>query len=414
MGSLGDFKDYLVGRRDVLRRAEKRLCTIQEKYEEFYAEVTRIREAEYQQLRDHIVADRDAVPKELNRQLDEARRRAERALADKLKELEKKRDGLLSLAEKKRQNSLAGEQNLHRKNVRLDGEEEALKARNEKLLAAITSFNQRIREMGRGLGFFWNLFAMHSLRSERLRLETEQQDVAARIDELRRRWTEIDAEQANNEATLQAAWLELRDQTAVLETKLEHLRTTRERIIERTAIEEVLFARQPKLDPPKPRDPRCPRCNRPNPASSHFCQICAQRLKPDEPGMEGSLLEIAELNRHHQNFAEGMKACQEIIGLVRGLESGLGNFMKSVEDMLNTERVYPVGTLSIDVPKASIAYGESFEKLAEGSDPKRSLHPKDFAAHIHKRVADVYTEAKIKVFFETMGEELSRQADSQW
>jgi hypothetical protein len=43
-----------------------------------------------------------------------------------------------------------------------------------------------------------------------------------------------------------------------------------------------------------------------------------------------------------------------------------------------------------------------------------SLHPKVFAEHVHELVGKVFTEEYIKVYFETMGEELSRQAAAQW
>ncbi len=57
---------------------------------------------------------------------------------------------------------------------------------------------------------------------------------------------------------------------------------------------------------------------------------------------------------------EGMQACQKIIGLVRGLKTGLGNFRKSVVDMISTEKRDPVGTLSISVPKSSVEYGKAY------------------------------------------------------
>ena len=68
----------------------------------------------------------------------------------------------------------------------LDREEEELKARNEKLLAQIAEFNRRIKELGKGFGFFSSLFKMRKLQKERKILDQEQADIAARIDNLRK------------------------------------------------------------------------------------------------------------------------------------------------------------------------------------------------------------------------------------
>jgi hypothetical protein len=184
--------------------------------------------------------------------------------------------------------------------------------------------------------------------------------------------------------------------------------------VQRTAIEKVLFHRMPDLPAPAPGDPPCPRCKQPNPSAHHFCHICAQRLTDDRPDFEGSIREIAEINLHHRRFSEGMQACQEIIGLVRGLISGVDAFCESVEDMIASEKKYPLPKLQIEVPARSVSYGGNFDKLAEASGEDHSLHPKVFAGQIQALIAEVYTEKNIKDYFETMGAELSRQADKQW
>jgi hypothetical protein len=152
----------------------------------------------------------------------------------------------------------------------------------------------------------------------------------------------------------------------------------------------------------------------PNPQGNHFCHICAQRLTEDRPDFEGSIQEIAEVNLHHGRFADGMKACQEIIGLIRGLRSGLEAFKESVVDMRSSESQHNLSPLSIDVPPKSVEYGKNFDALKQSMGQDLSLHPKAMAAHVEHLVTKVFTEDKIKDYFETMGEELSRQAERQW
>lgn len=414
MGTLKDFDSYLKERIGTVKKVEGRLCKLQEKYETFFAEVSKVRENELQQLKAHILEDRGKLPDAFNTALDRSQMEVEREFDAELKRLSDDRAALLKKAEQARQSSIKGEQAARKKNVDLDRNEEELKARNESLLTEITRFNEEIRGLGRGFGFFANLFKMRELTSRRQELDTEQADVSARIEALRVRWTEEAKDHTAKEGELRQQWVDLETEVGALQTKLDYLKEARPRIILRSTMERVLF--DLSKDPPDATegDPPCPRCKTPNPAGGHFCLICAQRLSEDRPDFEGSIHEIAELNLHHQRFSEGMQACQEIIGLVRGLKSGLVAFKESVADMRSSESTHNLARLQLDVPQSSVAYGQHFDALKEAVDRDLSLHPKVMARHVERLVAEVFTEEKIKDFFETMGQELSRQAEAQW
>lgn len=47
-------------------------------------------------------------------------------------------------------------------------------------------------------------------------------------------------------------------------------------------------------------------------------------------------------------------------------------------------------------------------------DRDLGLHPREFAATVQAAVGSTLTEESIRQYFETMGEELSRQAEAQW
>ncbi len=415
MGTLKDFKKYLDGRHAALAQVEEKLCALQEKYETFFAEINQVREKELAQLTEHILADRSQLDDATNKALDQAMAAEEAAFDQKLAALAAERDEYTGQAELLRLKSVEHEAKVRAANQELDHEEEALKVRNAKLLADIVRFNKRIREMGRGFGFIRNLFRMRKLQAERRKLDSVQADVAARIEGLRNTWARTDAEFAEQEKARKAAWLEATTQAAAVQTKIDYLNTARLRIVQRGAFEKVLFASQPDLPAPAEGDPACERCGQPNPPEAHFCHICAKRLVDDKPDLAGSLKEIAEVNLHHARFADGMQACQEIIGLVRGLKSGMEAFTESVVDMRRSESKHNLKTLKLDVPVASVQYGEVFEKLGETVGKQgMSTHPKVFAKHVKAYVDGVFTEEKIKTFFETMGDELSRQADAQW
>lgn len=414
MGSLKEFKKFLDGRGEVLERAEATLCAMQEKYESFYTEVSSVREAELAQLREHIMTSRASLPPDFTKRLDHARTEAEQDYDRKLAELKKSRDGLLERAEETRLSSIREEEVGRKKNVNLDQQEEALKAEVAKILPQIEEYNRRIREMGTGFGFFRNLFAMRALEKERAVLDEQQVSLSARIDALRKAWETQEKKHADKEAELRERWVGLKSEADAIETKIEHVMSMRSRMVERTMLERALYPYRPQLSPSGPDDRPCPRCGQPNPPTHHFCRLCARRLQADRPDFEGSLYEIAELNLHHEIFSEGMKACQELIGLVRGLKSGLENFTKSVEEMIATEGRYPLPKLQIDVPQWSVEYGRKFDRLVELSAPGGVFHPKELATRIEEATRTLYTEPQIKQFFETMGEELTRQAEAQW
>jgi DNA repair exonuclease SbcCD ATPase subunit len=373
-----------------------------------------VRESELQQLTAHILEDRAGLPDAFNTALDRSQMEVEREFDAELKRLTEERASLLKKAEQARQASIKGEQAARKKNVGLDQKEEELKARNEALLAEIARFNEEIRGLGRGFGFFANLFKMRELSRRRRTLDQEQADAAARIEGIRWRWAEAAKEHTARENELRQQWVDLETEVGALQTKLDYLKEARPRVILRSTVERVLFDLSKEPPGAKEGDPPCPRCKTPNPAEGHFCRICAQRLTEDRPDFEGSIQEIAELNLHHRRFSEGMQACQQIIGLVRGLKSGLAAFKESVVDMLSSQREHKLAVLQLEVPQSSVTYGQHLDALKEAVDRDLSLHPKVMARHVEQLVAEVFTEEQIKAFFETMGEELSRQADLQW
>jgi DNA repair exonuclease SbcCD ATPase subunit len=414
MGTLRDFESYLEGRGGVLERVEATLAALQAKYETFFAEVTRVREGELAQLRDALRAG-TPVPPQVRGALDRALADEARAFDGKLRELEEAKRKLDARAQALQAESREGEAAIRKANVTLDREEEELKARSARLIREIETFNTRIRELGRGFGFLSNVFRMRSVQAERRRIEREQSDLTARIESLRLRWSEREKDFGEAEKKRKAEWVGVGTDASALGAKIEHLRASRERVLERSALEQTLFTLTPARPAPGASDPACPRCGQSNSPTSHFCRICAQRLVADRPDLEGSLAEIAEVNDHHRRFAEGVRACQEIIGLVRGLRSGVRAFTKSVSDMISSQRQHSLAELAIDVPKASAAYGQSFDTLlAKIEATSASLHPQEFAKEVQGLISDTYTEARIKAFFETMGQELTRQAKRQW
>ncbi|MBN1609779.1 MAG: hypothetical protein JW940_24315 [Polyangiaceae bacterium] len=412
MGNLAGFAAYVDDRKRVVAQVEKRLLDLQKKYESFFQEVSAVRRSELAQLSAHFAERRGRLPDGLDTSLDAAKAEAGAHWARTLAAHEAEHARYAAEAEAARSAALAIEQEAHQENVDLDAEEEELKARSERVCADIQSFTARIREASRGLGFIFRLPELRSLQAERQRLEREQLDLAARIEALRARWEERAPQHRERAAEQEAQWVALTAKAQREQTQIEYLLEAADQLVAQTALERVLFERVPEGPAEGAPNSNCPRCGVLNTAR-FFCAICAARLSTDRPDLEGSLLEVAELNQHFERFSEGMRACQELIGLVRGIRSGLQSFARSVQSMVATQERYPVRALRIDVPPAVVEQGRQFDALlAAVSDPQQ-LHPAAFAAMVGRASAAFGQEA-LKHYFETMGHELSVQAKAQW
>ncbi len=414
MGGLSGFLQYLDDRRQVLERIEARLCALQSTYENHYAEISAVRDSEMEQLLEHAVGDPERLPNGFARRLEAAREQVEQEFRERLAALVRERDRLAAEAESCRRRSSEAERVVRATNVDLDREEEELKERNQRLLAAVDRYNAQIRGLGRGFGFFANFFRMRALARQRRELEEEQADVTARIDALRRRWQHADHSFAEEEVRRQEEWMQLESRRAALAAQIEALEAARASVIGRSAVDRALADQFSEPVEPGADDPPCPRCARQNPANAFFCHACAWRLQPDRMDVTGSLVEVAEINWHWRRFGDGMRAGQELIGLVRGISSGVEAFTESVRDVAESERQYPLPKLEIDVPEASVRFGRCFDEMADAVDRDLGLHPRELAATVQAAVGSTLTEESIRQYFETMGEELSRQAEAQW
>jgi len=413
VGRLKDLERYLDERRLMVTDVESRLCALQSKYESFFAEVARARETELEQLIGHATGDQAALPEWFTAELLAEQAAAETELDARVASLVAQRTELEEKAEELRRASAEAEAGMRRRNLALDRQEEALKARSAELLQRVDDYNRRIRDLGSGFGFFAHLFQMRRLQRERQALDREQVDVAAQVEALRGQWVRVSTEHAEAERESSRRWTEHATEAAAVAAKLEALEATRGRILTRSAVERVLDRRRTRFEATADGTP-CPRCGMPNPSRAHFCHICAQRLTADRPDLAGSLEEVAELNHHFRRFSDGMRACQEIIGLVRGIGSGIEALGESVDDMLASEKKYPLPKLQIEVPTQARSWGENLERFRDVVARDLSLHPQDFAASVGEVTAGAFTADAIQGYFEAIGEEMSRQAGVQW
>lgn len=414
MGNLISFKKYLSDRWNLLDNIESRLLTVQENYESHLAEVRRAREAEMDELLEIVLRDRSLLPEEFNRSLDEAAVEVAAAFEEKIAGMDAEKLSELGKAEELRQQAMEADRALRAKNLKLDASEEKLKTRSTELLGKIQAFNAQISELGHGFGFFSNLFKMRKIADRRELLITENSEVSARIELMRKKWQEAGQEYAQELKDLQQGWKIAEEHATAVAARLEGLKNRRSRILARSTLEKVLRERKMDFPAEDTGSVICPRCGTGNAQSFHFCWACAERLQANAPGFEASLEEMTELDHHFRRFSKGVHACRGIIALVRGLKSGVDALKKSVSEMLDSESKFSLGTLVIDVPETSVEFGENFDRLGEMVEDNPGKHPLVFSDRIETMTRDRLAQEAVEQFFETMGEELSRQAKAQW
>ncbi len=414
MADLADLTTYLTDRIRVLSECEQRLESLQQKFETFNTEIQGAREHELDQLVELTTYNPGALPKDYRSSIATAQPVVEQDFDDRIVALDGRRRELVEAAEELRQDSARDQTLLRSKNLSLDEEEEQLKQRSTALVRETSEYNKRIAALGRSFGFFSNFFSMRRLAAEKQTLEDEKKDVLARIEHLRHAWREADHEHAESEKERRQSWLRYETDAAAIAAKIEALQAQSGRIITRSTVEKALTANQFKPPEGGAADPPCLRCGMPNPPGNHFCHICARRIGEDREDLEGSLREFAELDHHAQRFSDGMKACQGLIGLVRGMKSGLEGLKDSVEEMHASQRKHKLKKLELEVPQWSRDFGARFDDLFNLAHKEMRLHPLDLARRIGEQTDIVFTEVNITAYFELIGETMSHAADTQW
>jgi len=414
MGRLEDVYEFLDTRLGVIISCEDQLKSLQEKFESFFAEVSRAREHELDQLVAETLHRREELPQWYLDALNEAAPEVEKEITEKRRKLVGRRNYRRKKAAKLREESIEAEAGYARQSREHNTMEEHMVERITDLENRIGDLEKEIRTLSKGLGFFTNIARGRQLDRKRRELDAERRKLASQLEKLRGNWRDHLIELKQQDETRRRYWITAENEAAALSAQIEALDLERPRILARTVVEKLVGQRHADLVRPAPTDPPCRRCGMPNSPENSFCYICALRLKEDRPDFEGSLAEIAELNRHHERFAEGIKAGQEILGLVGGIRSGHEALLKSVHEMIRARDDHDLGNLELDVPEDSRRYGEIFDELAEILHRDQRLHPLHFARKVGKLIEGRLTEEKLKNYFEQIGKALSAAAAARW
>jgi hypothetical protein len=126
---------------------------------------------------------------------------------------------------------------------------------------------------------------------------------------------------------------------------------------------------------------------------------------------------MIKLNLQTDAYHEGLASVGGMIGLLRGILSGLQAIRKSVEGLRNEQKMHSsyLAPLQFALPAQAVAFHEQWPVLARQFADEReiSAHPADFSTVIKPLLEAKLSEAAIKAMFNDLGV-MIEQATAAW
>jgi hypothetical protein len=273
-------------------------------------------------------------------------------------------------------------------NPQLDKREEKLKRLKAKLEGQLSELNELIRQKSRGLGVVRHFIAITKADGERQRVIGRLEGVQDSLFEVRRIWEAEQHKASDLQKAYQEQWQLESIAVARLQSELDQLNDEerREDLALRRAIRQVVD------------------------------NLRESTLGPD-PELDERLAEMVMLNVHTDAYHEGLASVGGMIGLLRGILSGLAAIRKSVEGLGNEQRMHSsyLAPLRFALPAQVETFHGQWPALARQFADEREIgaHPSDFASAVTPWLQDGLSEANIEAMFNDLGTMIER-ATAAW
>jgi hypothetical protein len=385
----GRILTYLDDQRKAIQALIDQLDEIQVAFNAQYDEFSAQHDAQLAQLADRIATDLAAVGPELrttieNRlpeeeaRIDERRRTIQETY---LPQRQQAADELLTQA----QRELAA---LRALNPKLDVQEEELKREGAALEAQLAGLNEEIQNKSRGLGVVLNFLTITRADRERHQILGKLELVNRSLREVRREWEQKREDTEKSQAALRQRWQLESVAVARLQAELDQLDDDllRQDLALRRAVRYVLDS-----------------LKQPPPCSS--------------PDLEDSLQRMSTLNVRTDDFHTGLASVGGMIGLLRGIRSGLEAIQESVEGLMREQQMHSAYLKPLDfaLPDHVLAFHQQWPALAERFADEETIgtHPSDFAASIQPLLEGPLAQTAIENMFTSLGAMIER-ATATW
>lgn len=424
MANLANSINFLEKTNKDLNSIIGKLVELQIYFTENFNNVVEIRNNEYEFLQDEFFKDRSSLPDKIGKLYDIELEAQEKEFDKNFEELEKQRKALektLEDIDKTRTDLL---DRFRRYNTDLDREEERLKKAVEGFEKKIKEYNRKIDGLNRGFGFILNLFNMKKIQKEKEKFLKARNNLVKDIERVRKTWQKKEKEISKELEDLKKSWNDPHTEHSLVIEKLNYLKGNREQIIKKATFAEALktlkgnedfileLIQSDRPDPPS----ACPRCKSDNKNNTFFCMYCGERFFDDRLDIQGSLVEVGELNTVFENLLEGMKETVSVLALMKGLKKGVEAIKKSYQDVKASQDRYPsLSTLKIPIPPKSEKMPQYIEQLDKQIEVEyKNLHPHEYYDQFKIYMDEYFVEKNIKEYFESFGDELNKATSEQW
>jgi archaellum component FlaC len=273
-------------------------------------------------------------------------------------------------------------------NPRLDQQEEGLKAEKAGLEAQLAGLNEEIRQKSRGLGVVANFVTILKADRQRQRIIGKLEALHDSLRKIRQEWEQKRQETEAHQAELQNKWQLESIAVARLQTELDQLDDPAQR-------EELAIHR----------------------AIRHVLDALKVASASTDPELEAGLQEMMQLNIHTDDYHEGLASVGGVIGLARGIQSGLDAIAKSVEGLQREQEMHSayLRPLDFDLPARVDTFHKQWPELAHRFADEKAIggNPAQFSAAVKPLLEGPLSQASIERMFDDLGTMIERTA-AQW
>lgn len=380
---------YLSDQRQFLQELINQLDEIQVRFNAQYDSFKAQHDVTLDRLTHRIAGDMGAVSPELQTAIGSNRQEELERIEARMQQVEQeylpKRLEAADALMKQAQAELA---QLRALNPQLDQQEETLKRDRVELEARLAELNTEIKANSRGLGVMLHFVAITNADRERQRLIGKIEAIDESLLSVRQEWERRREESEQSQRDLQKRWQLESIAVARLRTELDQLRDPAQRddLSLRRAVRRTLDA------------------------------LTEPMSSPDSE-LEAELQEMVDLNTQTDAYHEALAAVGGLIGLLRGIDSGLQAISRSVEGLAREQEMHSayLRALSFDLPDRTKAFHSQWPGLiAQFSDENLvAEHPAEFATGIEPLLEGPLAQSSIESMFDDLGASIN-DATAAW
>jgi len=273
-------------------------------------------------------------------------------------------------------------------NPELDREEEEIKAQKAELEAQLAALNDQIQSQSRGLKLLRHFPSILRADRERQRIVGKLEALGQSLYSVRHRWEQESERIREEQQALQNRWQLESIAAARLQTELDQLddEAFRHDLALRRAIRQVL-------------------------------DDLKVAVAGSDSDLEVGLAEMIELNIQTDTYHEGLASVGGLIGLLRGIHTGLEAIAESVTALAEEQRMHSAYLAPLDfrLPAGVETFHDQWPALARQFADEKVIgqQPADFRAQVEPLLAGPLSEPAIEATFQDLGKAIE-QAAAAW